>query len=194
MINKAALRKEFSARRASISPEDKRFWDEEIYKRLVSFQPLRDASIVMTYMSFRNEVDTWKLVHYLLEHGIRVCIPRTDIISVNLTASEIFDPHSDLHPGLFKVPEPRPEKLLPVNIREIDLHIIPGIVFDKSGHRIGYSRGFYDRYLADSPHSALLIGLAYDFQIVDKIPSEAWDIPVHHIISEKRVVDCALFS
>ena len=73
--------------------------------------------------------------------------------------------------------------------KNIDLVLVPGIVFDHEGHRIGYGFGHYDKFLRKVP-KATKIGLAFDFQVVDKIPREMHDVPVDMVVTEKGIVEC----
>ena len=84
--------------------------------------------------------------------------------------------------------EPKKKFFRPVSPEDIDLVIVPGIAFDRSGERIGYGMGFYDRFLKKIRKDTSSIGLAYEFQIVDDIPSEETDVKVNKIITEKRVI------
>jgi 5-formyltetrahydrofolate cyclo-ligase len=190
MTSKAELRKIYLSRRGSINHSDKMLWDDAIFHRLVALPVVSNAHLVMSYVSFRNEVDTWRFLEHRLNERMRVAVPVTDLLKVNLIPCEITDLHSDLHIGAFKVPEPRHERMCPVTIREIDLHIIPGVAFSPSGHRIGFSRGFYDRFLSDAPPDAARIGLSYECQMVESFPADEWDIPVHYIVTEDRIIEC----
>ena len=190
ITSKADLRKHFREIRKNISPENKLQWDERIFHALIESPLLMDAHIVMTYLSCRNEVDTFRFVRYALDKGIRVAVPKTDVLHINLIPAEIRNLEGDLHIGHFKVFEPREEAFQRVDVREIDVHIIPGVAFDSQGHRIGYSRGFYDRFLSQVPADKIRIGLAYECQIADAIPAEPWDIPVTHIVTERRILYC----
>ncbi len=187
---KAELRKIYLHKRNSIDPAIMKIWDEQIFQRLLKLPSFAKASLIMTYLSIRSEVDTFKLVHYLLEAGKRVAVPCTEIKSRTLTPSEIKDLQADLCTGNFKILEPAPHRMKPVNLTEIDLCIVPGIVFDLSGHRLGYSHGYYDRFLARlSPHT-ITVGLTYESQIIEKLPTELWDINVHYVITQERTIKC----
>ncbi|RLF39548.1 MAG: 5-formyltetrahydrofolate cyclo-ligase, partial [Thermoplasmata archaeon] len=91
----------------------------------------------------------------------------------------------DLERGAFGILEPQNKKIY---TGDIDIIIVPGIAFDFRGYRIGYGKGFYDRFLRGA--DALKIGIAYDFQIVKQIPEDDGDVPVDIIVSEKRVLFC----
>ena len=72
---------------------------------------------------------------------------------------------------------------------EIDLIVIPGLAFDQNGYRIGYGGGYYDRFLARCPQ-ALSVGLAYEMQILECVFPAEWDVPLHRIITEDRLISC----
>ncbi len=190
MHTKSELRKEFLQKRREIPSEIKEQWDARIFENLQRFSPLRDARCIMTYVSFNKEVDTRRLIEFLLSHGKRVAIPQTDPTAHTIAPGEIFNLEEDICPGPFKIPEPPVERFRLVDIREIQIHIVPGIVFDLRGHRLGYSGGFYDRFLATVPENVPTVGLAFESQIVDFLPIDPWDINVKFIVSEKRIVNC----
>ena len=81
--------------------------------------------------------------------------------------------------------EPLREKKT-VNTDEIDLVIVPGLAFDKSGNRLGHGKGYYDRYLERCGENVFFIGIAYDFQVLDTIPADAHDIKMNMIVTESR--------
>ena len=94
----------------------------------------------------------------------------------------------DLVEGPYGILEPKKEKIKEISFDEIDLIIIPGIVFDLKGNRIGHGKGFYDRLLKNTKVS--IIALAFEFQIIGKIPVDKNDKPVDIIITEKRIIYC----
>jgi 5-formyltetrahydrofolate cyclo-ligase len=84
--------------------------------------------------------------------------------------------------------EPKHDILNKANIEDIDLIIVPGVVFDEHCNRIGFGAGYYDRFLPKRAKNSSTIGLAYDYQIINKIPTGDYDIPLDFIISEKRII------
>lgn len=190
MQTKAELRKFFLRQRRTIPPEDKRKWDTQIFHSLITLPLLIKANVIMTYLSLPDEVDTFNLVDYLLKQGKRVVVPRTDTATRRLLPGEIKNLKEDLCQGVHKVLEPRPERFVPVKVDEIDLHIVPGIVFDLKGFRIGYNKGYYDRFLATLPPHSPTIGLTYECQLIDSIPTDDWDINVDYVLTEKRLISC----
>ena len=94
----------------------------------------------------------------------------------------------DLCCGCFGIPEPRKSKIKRFNKKNLDLVIVPGVVFDRGCNRIGFGHGYYDKFLRGLSTKTKTIGLAYDFQIVDKLKAEKHDIPVDIIITEKMTI------
>jgi 5-formyltetrahydrofolate cyclo-ligase len=89
----------------------------------------------------------------------------------------------------YGIPEPIIERTEDFKAENIDLVIVPGIAFDEEGSRIGYGGGFYDRFIQLLGHGVPLLSIAFELQVIPKIPSENHDLPVDKIITEKRVID-----
>ncbi len=143
---------------------------------------------IFLYVNFRSEVETMGILRQALERKIRVAVPLTLARESRLEAYEITDPDRQLRPGYCRIPEPDPNLSRLIMPAEIELVLLPGSVFDLAGNRLGYGGGYYDRFLAnDAPH-ALRVGLAYEMQIIDKVPAQAHDEPLDYLISEKKVI------
>ncbi len=152
------------------------FLSSEIYK---------DCSCVMLYMPLGNETDTSDIIKKAFSDGKKVVFPVTDENSGEITPC-IADENSEFSKGAFSVYEPCHVKV--ADIAEIDVIVVPGIAFDRSGSRIGFGKGCYDRLLEKS--SAVKIGFCYDFQICGRIPSDEFDIPMDYIITENEIIEC----
>jgi 5-formyltetrahydrofolate cyclo-ligase len=146
-------------------------------------------STLFMYVSFRSEVETLELIKGCINLGIRVAVPLVDASAVCMIPLLIKDPERDLVPGYYNIPEPDPKKSLPLNAGEIDAAVIPGSVFDIHGGRLGYGGGYYDRFLVNDAPQAKRIGLAYELQVVDKVPVEPHDQPLDILVTEKRIVN-----
>ena len=145
-------------------------------------------STLFMYVNFRSEVETLELIKGCINRGIRVAVPLVDAAAVRMIPLLIKDPERDLVPGYYNIPEPDPKKTLPLKPGEIDAAVIPGSVFDVHGGRLGYGGGYYDRFLVNDAPQALRIGLAFEMQVVDKVPLEPHDQPLDILITEKRIV------
>lgn len=141
------------------------------------------AECVSSYISIRSEVGNHGGILRAIEAGKITCVPK--VFGKELRLFRIRNMAEDLAPGTFGVLEPLPHcEEIPVEVPT--LHIIPGIVFDLHGNRIGYGKGYYDRFLRRVPPSAITVGLAFDCQVVDSVPAEPTDVPLKYLITPER--------
>ncbi len=154
-----------------------------------SLPEMKHWSTLFIYVNFRSELETLELIYQCLSQGKRVAVPLVDASTVRMIPLLIKDPEKDLVPGYYGIPEPDPQKSLRVAPREIDAAVIPGSVFDIQGGRLGYGGGYYDRFLVNDAPQAKRIGLAFEMQVVEKVPVEPHDQPLDILITEKRIVN-----
>ena len=128
-----------------------------------------------------------KLINEALLAGKRVALPVTDINRQEIFMRAVGRYPEDLVPGVFGIPEPR-EACPAIAPEEIDLVLVPGVAYDINGYRLGYGRGYYDRFLPRLRPGALTVGLAYAFQIVPTVYPEAHDRPVRLIVTEEGII------
>lgn len=155
-----------------------------IGQKLKSLPQFQAAKTIHCYVSWQNEVFTHDLIREMLADGKQVVVPVVQMPDHVLVHSRLSD-FSDLQEGAFGILEPPPEKRQPVSPQALDVVLAPGVAFDLRGYRLGYGGGFYDHFLAQT--DALKIGLAFDFQIVDRIPTRREDERVDMIVSEENV-------
>ena len=136
----------------------------------------------MVYLSAFKEPDTFNLISELLSTGKEICVPITDVETFTITPSRLVS-LANLIKGAYGIYEPRENISVPVS--EIDIALIPGIAFTTSGDRLGFGKGYYDRFLKD--FKGFKIGIGYDFQITDEIPADKHDIKMDMIVTEKRI-------
>ncbi len=181
---KNKIRSRIESQRRSLAGESIVLQSSKIISFLKETPEYQAAKIVHCFVAWRNEVNTHQLIEEILETGRRVIVPVTDLSSHALLHSEIksFD---ELKKGTFGILEPPQDRFRKVRISEFDLVIVPGVAFDLTGHRIGFGGGFYDGFLGSI--TATKIALAYEFQIVDEIPTRAEDEKIDILVSEKRV-------
>jgi len=176
---KNTLRNNILKIRDSLSPEDISRKSKAIEERLFEDEFFKDAGTVAVYIPKGNEVNTKSIIERALKEGKEVLVPVTnDEISMCKFVS--FD---DLIQGKFNVPEPK-EKVPKDHAAQVVL--VPGVVFGKCMHRIGYGKGYYDKYFKNS--KAYRIGICYDFQVMEKLPKHEHDIPMNRIITDKRLI------
>ncbi len=187
-MDKNNLRKEMQAKRSALTEEEIARMKISLTMYTLAVTEWRRAKTVMLYCEFKNEAPADGILREAFLRGKTVVLPYTnenfEIIPYVVPAlKEEYFRTSPLG-----IREPNPETCEIANPGEIDLVIIPGIAFDKQGHRLGYGKGCYDRFLPEVPAEAPKIALAYDFQVVEGIPSEPTDIPVTAIITPSGMV------
>lgn len=176
---KRALRREARARRDGMTPEERERKSEEVAANVLALPAVADAATVMAFSSFGSEVDTGPIIERLERDGRRVALPRVegrDIVAVAYRSDDRVRPTS------FGAMEPAGGEMLAPE--EIDVVIVPGLAFDQSGHRVGYGRGFYDRFLVTLPPDALTVGICFSVQLVDEVPHGHGDRPVDLVMTE----------
>lgn len=143
-----------------------------------------EAACVMVYLTYRSELPTEPLVEELRRRNVRVCVPR---IRPDGTMEAADYPRGcKLHPGPYEIPQPLETEALP--LETLDVVVVPGVAFDESGYRLGFGKGYYDRFLARPEVRAVKVGLAFDFQVLPEIPHAPGDAAVDAIATEKRVI------
>ncbi len=137
---------------------------------------------VMVYLSMGSEVETIGLLEQLLRGGAQVCAPVVNMQRRQLIPRQICDVRTDLVRHSYGMLEPK-EACPIVSPAQLQLVFVPGIAFDSRGYRLGYAKGFYDRFLPRCPN-AVAVGLAYQVQLVADIFPQSWDVPVRRIFTE----------
>ena len=141
------------------------------------------AKTVHLFFSFGSEPDTHSLASALLDEGLVLVVPVVQKTGLVLTR---FKSGSPVRPGPFGIREPF--LVHPVPPEDVDLFLLPGLGFDRNGGRIGYGKGYYDRLLRKT--AAPRIALAFQEQIVDRVPLSETDILVNTIITDKEIIRC----
>lgn len=178
------MRSELRSMRNQLSTYEVLKRSNDIIATLTSLPSFLNARVVACYLSFGSEVYTHGLVRaYCATKDM--LIPVVDREHKNLLLSHIQD-WKELSTGTYGILEPREEFLRIRNVDEVDMVIVPGIAFDREGNRIGYGGGYYDALLARV--DALKIALAYDFQVLERIPAEPHDVRMDMILTEREVI------
>ena len=186
---KNEIRAEVLKKRDSIPKDLKEQKNISIRNRLLNLEEFINTKSVLMYVSFRTEVDTIKQLEAILCLGKRLIVPLVDSKQKTLTLYEIKDT-SELEPGYMGILEPNVSEDRKVELKEIDIVVIPGTGFDPKGNRLGYGGGYYDRLLADTGKNIPKVALAFEEQIVEDIPAEPHDMKMDIIVTDKRVIRC----
>ncbi|MFH0956674.1 MAG: 5-formyltetrahydrofolate cyclo-ligase [Candidatus Aenigmatarchaeota archaeon] len=189
---KRAIRKEMKEERDGLSHTEMEALSLKVKDHLFSTPEFRKARTVMFYASFGSEVQTERMIREALAMGKRVALP---VVSEgggshSIVPYGIKDFPGDACPGAYGIMEPSAKRCRVVPAEEIELVIVPGTAFDCDGGRIGYGKGYYDRFLAKVP-KAVVIGLAYDFQVLGagcRIPREEHDARVCLVVTDERII------
>jgi 5-formyltetrahydrofolate cyclo-ligase len=183
MSSKQQLREKARRARDLLPPDEADRSSRVIAKRLLAL--LDGESPVMVYVSKPPEVETHGFIRSLLERGTEVVVPIIQAGDCSLRLSYLRD-LSSLSVSTFRVPEPIGAEI-PARAGDIPVVIVPVIAFDRSGHRLGYGAGYYDRFLEKNPHLKR-IGVAFSCQEVEDLPADEHDMPMDLIVTEKEVI------
>jgi 5-formyltetrahydrofolate cyclo-ligase len=182
---KQTLRKQMLALREGIDPDRRAEWNARIQKQLLASAAWRDAHVVMAYFSMPEEAATDQILRAALSEGKTLALPRCVPNASCFEAVVVRDIERDLEPGAFrKLLEPRSDLAPLPSATPPDLVLAPGVAFDRRGMRLGFGGGMYDRYLETHPEPQR-IALAYSIQILDAVPTDPHDAPVHAILTEQ---------
>jgi 5-formyltetrahydrofolate cyclo-ligase len=162
-----------------------------IQQSALGFPPYLSSRAVALYSPTGREVATDDIRDHALNAGKKLFYPRleagTGLQFVRLEAPDM------MRPGRYGIFEPTGEEKLANDDQAGVVVFVPGVAFDSHVNRLGRGKGWYDRVLAVLGRQARLIALAFEFQIVEDVPTDSWDRKVHHIITERRVIDCGDF-
>lgn len=184
------LRSAILKRRSALPSSTCHSWSRSIQAKVLELPQYLAARSVALYRAIRNEVETGAIMNDALGRQKKVFCPNIhgDEPPVFL---QVFS-QSDLVPGPASAAEPSGHVRFSEADREGSMVIVPGVVFDELGNRLGRGGGWYDRALKWFDDCGVYVGLAYEIQVVDKVPAELWDEKVHYVVTESRVIDCGL--
>lgn len=187
--DKKELRKALLKQRNELPKEDCRKLSKTVCKHLTELEIYKQADTVFAYSSIRNEVSCDYLIDKALADGKKVALPRV-ISSDGDNEMQFFycNETENLEEGFMGINEPEEDYANLAVPSGRTLIILPGIAFDKKFGRIGYGKGFYDRYLSLYEENVKSVAICYDFQLFDKIPTDEHDIPANAIVTPKETL------
>ena len=178
---KSKLRKKYLEMRNALSDSERSQADAVIFDRLTMLPEYIAADTVFTYVSVGSEADTRRIINHALGNNKSVAVPKC--IDNRIIEFYYINSLDDLSPGAYGIPEPR-EGLKPAeNLSGICL--VPALLFDCDGYRIGYGGGYYDRYL--SSFKGTKVGVAYTDFIANSVPHGRFDLAVDVLITERGI-------
>lgn len=181
---KNKMRQEIKEQRKNLTCDERERCDSKICERLRQLWLYRESKIVFTYVSLADETDTKKFIERALEDGKRVVVPRCIKGTRNMEFC-VINSLNDLEEGAFGVLEPKVECEVYTDYSN-GFCIVPALAFDRKGYRLGYGKGYYDRFLAD--FCGKTVGICYNRFVVPEIPRGKYDKSVDLIITEKKVI------
>ncbi len=176
------LRQIMLTARGELLPDQIQEWSGSLISKLAAFPQMIRAQNIMCFLSIKNEVDLRPFIYEAQQDGKKILIPRVE--TKNLMVAAEYQPSKTTR-GPFDITEPVGESFDP---QQIDVVLVPGLVFDYNGYRLGYGGGYYDRFLPLLRPDAFICGVCYDFQIVETVFPHAEDIAVDWIVTEKSEV------
>ncbi|MBE6050288.1 MAG: 5-formyltetrahydrofolate cyclo-ligase [Clostridium sp.] len=182
-MDKKSLRREMIQKRDSVELSRKNLMDLVIKKKLMNLQKFKEAKNIFIYIGYGSEIDTYKYIKEFLNMGKNIYVPKTNVREKTMEAVQI-NSLDNLVKGTYGILEPDSFKNK-IDKDKIDLVILPGVVFDKQGGRIGYGGGYYDKYLMNMDKNIFKVALCYEFQIIDEVPTEPHDIKADLVLTEK---------
>jgi 5-formyltetrahydrofolate cyclo-ligase len=183
ILSKPLQRQQLLAQRSELKQDLKITFDQNIRNNLESVELFQNAKIVHTYWSYGSEIDT----HWILQTDKQIIVPKVknteSMLHCVINRATVFEIKN-------KIEEPNKNYKIMENLEEIDIVVVPLLAFDKELNRIGYGGGYYDRFLSELKElnpKIVTIGLAYEFQLVDKIQTEPHDIALDYMVTESEI-------
>lgn len=176
---KQQVRLQIKQEKSILLDEQKNVSSMAVFSRIEQTDMFKNASNIMLYHSLPDELPTHKVVERW-SRSKNIYLPRVNNDKLDVVA---YKPQS-MEPGSFNIVEPQGEA---VDVNDMDLIIVPAIAYDAKGNRIGRGKGYYDRLLADC--NVVKVGVGYDFQLLDEIPSELHDIKMNYIVTPDNIIE-----
>lgn len=173
-MKKEFLRKKYKEKRDNI--KNKVTKDNLIYQKVINNKDILSSKTLLIYISINSEIDTIKIINYFLNTK-NIAVPK--IIDNNMFFCYVTN-LNDLTPGKYNIPEPTNENI----VTDFDnaICIVPGICYDKKNYRVGYGKGYYDKFL--SKNKIKTIGLCYKECMIEKIDNDKYDYKIDEVITD----------
>jgi 5-formyltetrahydrofolate cyclo-ligase len=182
MDNKSAIRSNMLECRKAITPLSYKRLSNKIQRLFMQSKMYKKTHSIMLYMPVHNEPDTSMIISSALHDNKVVLLPSIKGESV---CPVIYKKDMPLKHGKYKIKEPVHAEEYPV--QDINVVIVPGVAFDPYGNRIGYGKGYYDKFLGGLSRQTVKAGFSFSRCIVDSVYTNTWDIPVDIIFTETGI-------
>ncbi|MFE7844275.1 5-formyltetrahydrofolate cyclo-ligase [Microbacterium sp. NPDC057407] len=183
---KRALRAELRERRQILSPAAREAASAGVHAQLDALIEKLGVRSMSCFLSTTTEPDTRTFVAAAVERGIRVLLPVTR--ADGLLDWSVATPDLDIAEGMFGLPEPVGELLGPIAVNDVDLLVIPAAAVDRSGMRLGWGRGYYDKTIGSMEGCPPVYAVVFDSEILDDVPSDVHDQPVTGVVTPTQTL------
>ncbi|WP_430785260.1 5-formyltetrahydrofolate cyclo-ligase [Virgibacillus flavescens] len=183
-LDKSQLRNKTILYLKSLSNEEKKSTESKLTDQLIHSNIWKNATSIGITISQGFEWDTREIIESAWRQGKQVSVPKCEPVTKALRFYE-FKTYDQLEVVYYNLKEPNPIKSKLMDKNQMDLLVVPGLIFDKNKFRIGFGGGYYDRFLTDFSHTT--VSLLSREQLVDKIPKETFDLPIDYLISENEI-------
>ena len=180
---KKRLRNEIKQRRSLLSETDRQQKSQQIHDFLQEITEFKCAKSIFCYISYLDEVETHSLIQDFLQRDLTLAVPKI-MNKTEMRAIPLSD-FSELEPDQLGILTPKSSEAV---THSFDIAITPGLGFTEKGDRLGYGRGYYDRWFSKNTVKTK-IGIAFETQIVDELPLEETDLPLDRLVTEKRIIE-----
>jgi len=186
-MDKKEVRNIMSKRRKSMSEQEVNRKSKTIIEKVMNTEEFKKSKNLMVFLSFDNEVYTFDLIDKAMDMGKKVVVPYTVKDTYEIIPTLLKNIEEDLEVSSYGYLKPKKDKITAVQEEDIDLTIVPGLAFDKNMNRIGFGKGYYDRYLAKTRKDSKNMAIAYEYQVLEEIPYDDYDVKMDYIITEENI-------
>lgn len=186
------LRRQIKAQRQQLSRQTLKLHSQKIFRLASNYKPFRQSQRIAFYYAMRGEMDSTPILQLALQAGKSTYLPILSHYPANRLWFAPYSHSKKFTINCFGIPEPRFKHRQLIKPWALDMVFVPLIAFDRMGHRIGMGGGYYDRTFAyrklrSQLQGPKLIGLAHEFQLVSKLSTNPWDIPLDAVITEESI-------
>lgn len=176
-MDKAQLRQIIRERKQQYSRQELENMSIAVIERMMAHQRVKNADTIMLYYALPDEVDTHQCIETMYQAGKKVLLPK--VIGDGLMEIRKYEGKATLRQGTYNIMEPVGG--LYTDYPDIDIVIVPGISFDREGNRLGRGKGYYDRFLSQTP-GLYKLGVCFDFQKVERVPCSSTDVKMDEVL------------
>lgn len=183
---KIEIRSKHKKLRNNMTPEQKEKLDIALTENFINNPQYLSANVIFAFISKDIEVDTKGIIEDAFKKGKKVCVPRCNI-EEKLMDYYYINSYDDLVKGAYGLMEPDVGKCKKVTDLSQGICLVPGLVYDREGYRLGFGKGYYDRFLVN--FSGITIGVCYSRCVEDSLPRGYYDKHIDFVVTEKYTVD-----